>query len=73
VTRLGEILPFGQFFMVLGEFLSRKNRPMIWAKIFPAMKKSPKIDLNKAKILFQKRFFYIFIKKYSKNFISFFM
>jgi len=32
VTRLGKILPFGQFFMALGEFFSRKNRPMIWAK-----------------------------------------
>jgi hypothetical protein len=29
VTRLGEILPFGQFFMALGEFFSRKNCPMI--------------------------------------------
>jgi len=27
-----------------------------------AMKKSPKIDLNKAKIWFQKRFFYMFFK-----------
>jgi len=32
VTRLGEISPFGQFFMALGEFFSRKNSPMIWAK-----------------------------------------
>jgi hypothetical protein len=32
VTRLGEILPFGRFFMALGKFFSRKNRPMIWAK-----------------------------------------
>jgi len=32
VTRLGEILPFGRFFMVLGEFFSRKSSPMIWAK-----------------------------------------
>ncbi len=32
VTRLGEISPFGWFFMALGEFFSRKNRPMIWAK-----------------------------------------
>jgi hypothetical protein len=35
-----------------------------------AMKKLPKIDLNKAKILFQKRFLHVF-QKYSKNFISF--
>jgi len=32
VTRLGEISPFGQFFMALGKFFSRKNSPMIWAK-----------------------------------------
>jgi hypothetical protein len=32
VTRLGKILPFGQFFMALGKFFSGKNRPMIWAK-----------------------------------------
>jgi hypothetical protein len=32
VTRLGEISPFGECFMALGEFLSRKNCPMIWAK-----------------------------------------
>jgi hypothetical protein len=25
---LGEISPFGQFFMVLGEFFSRKSSPM---------------------------------------------
>jgi len=43
VTGLGKISPFGQFFMALGKIL--------------AMKKSPKIDLNKAKILFQKSFF----------------
>ncbi len=35
------------------------------------MKKSPKIDLNKAKILFQRGFLHVF-QKYSKNFISFF-
>jgi hypothetical protein len=29
---LGKILPFGQFIMALGEFFSRKNSPMIWAK-----------------------------------------
>ncbi len=52
VTRLGEISPFGQFFMALGKIL--------------AMKKSPKIDLNKAKILFQKRFFYMFFKNFQK-------
>jgi hypothetical protein len=56
VTRLGKISPFGQFFMPLGGFFSRKNRPNDLGKIL-AMKKSPKIDLNKAKILFQKRFF----------------
>jgi hypothetical protein len=28
VTRLGKISPFGQFFMALGKFLSRKNCPM---------------------------------------------
>jgi hypothetical protein len=33
VTRLGEISPFGRFFMVLGKFFSRKNCPMIWAKV----------------------------------------
>jgi hypothetical protein len=32
VTRLGKILPFGRFFMALGEFFSRKNHPMIWAE-----------------------------------------
>jgi hypothetical protein len=32
VTRLGKISPLGQFFMALGEFFSRKNSPMIWAK-----------------------------------------
>ncbi len=32
VTRLGEILPFGQFFMALGKIFSRKNCPVIWAK-----------------------------------------
>jgi hypothetical protein len=32
VTRLGKILPYGQFFMALGKFFSRKNHPMIWAK-----------------------------------------
>jgi hypothetical protein len=53
---LGEILPFGRFFMALGEIFSRKKSPNDLGKIL-AMKKSPKIDLNKAKILFQKRFF----------------
>ncbi len=32
VTRLGKILPFGQFFMALGKFFSRKNNPMIGTK-----------------------------------------
>jgi hypothetical protein len=32
VTRLGEISPFGQFYMALGKIFSRKNHPMIWAK-----------------------------------------
>jgi len=32
VSRLGEISPFGQFFMALGKFFSRKNCPLIWAK-----------------------------------------
>ncbi len=72
VTRLGEILPFGRFFMALGEFLSRKNRPMIWAKFQPAMKKSPKIALNKAKFLFQERFFTC-LSKIFKKFYPFFM
>jgi hypothetical protein len=31
-----------------------------------AMKKLPKIDFNKAKIVFQKRFFYMFFKNIQK-------
>jgi hypothetical protein len=38
-----------------GKIFSGKNHPMIWAKFW--LKKLPKIDLNKAKILFQKSFF----------------
>jgi hypothetical protein len=41
-----------------GKIFSRKN--------CPAMKKLPKIDLNKAKILFQKRFFTC-LKNIQKN------
>jgi hypothetical protein len=39
-----------------------------------AMKKSPKIDLNKAKILFQKRGFYMFFKDIQKkNYLLFYV
>jgi hypothetical protein len=68
VTRLGKILPFGQFFMALGKFFSRK----CLGKILP-MKKLPKIDLNKAKILFQKRFFTCFSKIFKKIYLLFYV
>jgi hypothetical protein len=37
------------------------------------MKKSPKIDLNKAKILFQKRFFTCFSKIFKKFYLLFYV
>jgi hypothetical protein len=62
VTRLGEISPFVQFFMA-NFFLEKLPNDL--GKIL-AMKKSPKIDLNKAKSLFQKRFFTC-LKNIQKN------
>jgi hypothetical protein len=56
VTRLGKISPFGQFFYGVWQIFFKKKSPNDLGKIL-AMKKLPKIDLNKAKILFQKRFF----------------
>jgi hypothetical protein len=44
MTRLGEISPFGLYFFESGEFFSRKNRPMIWAKFYPR-KNRPKFPL----------------------------
>jgi hypothetical protein len=38
-----------------------------------AMKKSPQIDLNKAKILFQKRFFICFSKIFKKFYLFFYV
>ncbi len=38
-----------------------------------AMKKSPKIDLNKAKILFQKKIFWIFLKNMWKTYLLFYV
>ncbi len=72
VTRLGEISPFGQFFKELGEFFSRKKSPNDLGEIL-AMKKLPKIDLNKAKILFQKRFFTCFSKIFKKFYLLFYV
>ncbi len=61
--------PIGRNFAIWANFFSRKNRPM--GKIL-AMKKSPKIDLNKAKKNSKRGFLQVF-QKYSKIFISFFM
>ncbi len=46
---------------------------MIWAKFLPAMKKSPKIDLNKAKILLKKRFFTCLSKIFKKIYLLFYV
>jgi hypothetical protein len=42
--------------MILGKILAMKKSPSDFGQNF-SHEKSPKIDLNKAKILFQKRFF----------------
>jgi hypothetical protein len=39
VTRLGEISPFGQFFMAFGKFLSRKKLPNDLGKILASHEK----------------------------------
>ncbi len=62
VTRLGEILPFGQFFMA--KFFLEKIAQ--WFGQNFSHEKLPKIDLYKAKILFQKRFFTC-LKNIQKN------
>ena len=66
VTRLGKILPFGQFFMAkfflekiaqwFGQNFSHEKIAQWFGQNF-SHEKLPKIDLYKAKILFQKRFF----------------
>jgi hypothetical protein len=53
VTRLGEISPFGRFFMAK-IFLEKIGQ---WFGQNFGHEKLPKIYLNKAKILFQKSFF----------------
>ncbi len=64
--QIGQNFTIWAIFYGIGWIFFYKKSPNDLGKIL-AMKKSPKIDLNKAKILFQKRFF----QKYSKNFISF--
>jgi len=53
------------FYGIGGKFYEKKL-PNDLGKIL-AMKKLPKIDLNKAKILFQKRFFTCLSKIFKKN------
>jgi hypothetical protein len=70
--QIGRNFAIWAIFYGIGRIFFYKKSPNHLGKIL-AMKKLPKIDLNKAKILFQKRFFLHVFQKYSKNFISFLM
>ncbi len=60
--QIGQNFAIWAIFYGIGQNFFYKKLPNDLSKIL-AMKKSPKIDLNKAKILFQKRFF-TFLKKF---------
>jgi hypothetical protein len=59
-------------FYGIGQIFFKKKSPNDLGEIL-AMMKSPKIDLNKAKILFQKRFFTCFSKIFKKIYLLFYV
>jgi hypothetical protein len=69
VTRLGEILPFGWFFMALGNFFQEKIAQWFVQNF---SHNRPKLTLIRLKFCFKRGFLHVF-QKYSKKFISSFM
>ena len=70
--QIGRNFAIWAIFYGVGRIFFQKKQPNDLGEIL-AMKKQPKIDLNKAKILFEKRFFTCFSKIFRKFYLLFYV